>query len=110
MPMRPCLGLPGQPCGRLIRAQRGISRCPDCQAGKRAERPVSYAEQQRRKAVVEAHRAEHGDWCPGWRRPGHEATDLTADHLVPVGAGGDEHGELGVLCRACNSAKRDRLE
>jgi 5-methylcytosine-specific restriction endonuclease McrA len=31
--------------------------------------------------------------------------DLTADHVVPVAAGGPEDGPLTVLCRGCNSAK-----
>lgn len=67
----------------------------------------NWAERQRRAAVVEAWRQEYGDWCPGYRRPGHGATDLCADHLTPVGAGGAEDGPLSVLCRPCNSRKRD---
>lgn len=31
MPLRPCLGLPGQPCGALT--SRGDSRCPPCASG-----------------------------------------------------------------------------
>jgi hypothetical protein len=35
--------------------------------------------------------------------------DLTIDHVVPVAKGGlDDPGNLQVLCRRCNSSKRDR--
>ena len=66
-----------------------------------------WGERQRRAAVVKAWRAEHGDLCPGYRRPPHQASDLCADHILPVGMGGAEDGPLGVLCRSCNSSKRD---
>ncbi|PSR63987.1 hypothetical protein C8259_09045 [Nocardia nova] len=65
-----------------------------------------YREQQRRAAAVRAHRARRGDWCPGWRRPPHPSADLTADHITPV-ASGRPDGPLQVLCRSCNSRKRD---
>jgi 5-methylcytosine-specific restriction protein A len=36
--------------------------------------------------------------------------DLTADHIVRKAAGGrNELSNVQVLCRACNSAKRDRI-
>jgi 5-methylcytosine-specific restriction protein A len=73
--------------------------------GKRARRPYTNAEQARRAATVQAWRAWHGDWCPGWQRAPHAATDLTADHITPVAAGGSEDGPLTVLCRACNGSK-----
>ncbi|WP_083849719.1 HNH endonuclease [Rhodococcus sp. JVH1] len=65
----------------------------------------TYAEQRRRKAAVDAHRATHGDWCPGYRRPAHPATDLTADHVDEIDLGGAPDGELQILCRSCNSTK-----
>lgn len=40
------------------------------------------------------------------QREAHASADLTADHLMPVGAGGDEAGPLTVLCRSCNGRKR----
>ena len=92
MPLRPCLE-----CGTLT----PTSRCPT------HTRRNTNRETVRRRTTVTAHRAQQGDWCPGWRRPGHHATDLTADHVQPVAAGGAEAGLLGVLCRSCNSAKRD---
>ncbi|KKF01936.1 hypothetical protein WN67_11010 [Mycolicibacterium obuense] len=59
----------------------------------------------RRKAAVDAHRAQHGDWCPGWGREAHPSSDLTADHITEVAFGGDPHGPLQVLCRSCNARK-----
>ena len=105
MPLRPCLE-----CGTIS----GESRCEAHRRvvlqRKRTRRPrISAAEERRRARVVATWRAEHGDWCPGWHRDGHAATDLTADHVVGVGAGGSEGGELTCLCRSCNGAKQDSL-
>ncbi|SDN73552.1 hypothetical protein SAMN04489726_7992 [Allokutzneria albata] len=116
MVLRPCLGTRARMCTRLT---EGV-RCPDCARqyeaqrtrAKRAMRPYTHAEQQRRAAAVAAHRAQHGEWCPGWGpRRAHVVqlpNILTADHVVPVGAGGDEGGRLVVRCRVCNSAKAAR--
>lgn len=77
-----------------------------------------------------------GNCCPRHRRPGATARgytsqwhrtsratiaatpwcqhcgatdDLTTDHVTPKAAGGsDDPANLQVLCRRCNSAKRDR--
>ncbi|MFG3639097.1 HNH endonuclease [Micromonospora sp. NPDC047762] len=108
MAKRPCLD-----CGALTNR----TRCGDCQrprerarlrdARQRRPRP-SYAEDKRRADAVAAHRRERGDWCPGWQREPHRATDLTADHVSAVAAGGAEGGDLQVLCRSCNSRKGDR--
>lgn len=119
MPRRPCLGLPGKPCGQLT--DHPSSRCPGCRRtrdthtlrAKRQRRPrISHAEEARRAATVTAWRAQHGSVCPGWQRPAHPVDErvnpLTADHEVAVGAGGTEDGPLTVLCRACNGAKADR--
>lgn len=38
--------------------------------------------------VLRAWRGEHGDWCPGYSRAAHRASDLTVDHVVPLAAGG----------------------
>lgn len=107
MPLRPCLD-----CGSLNVG----NRCPTCQAGrdraklraKRERRPRIRSEDTRRAQAVAQHRQAHGDWCPGWQRPAHQATDLTADHPHAVAAGGDERQALAVLCRSCNSAKGNR--
>ena len=57
--------------------------------------------------VLRAWRGEHGDWCPGYRRPAHRASDLTVDHVVPLAAGGAplDIANTAVLCRSCNSTK-----
>jgi 5-methylcytosine-specific restriction protein A len=66
-----------------------------------------WGERLRRAAVVAAWRERYGDWCPGYMVAAHPHWDLTADHLDPVGMGGREDGPLSVLCRGCNSRKRD---
>jgi 5-methylcytosine-specific restriction protein A len=105
MPIRPCLD-----CGTLTQS----TRCPPHQRprdlaalrGKRARRPrATPAEDRRRRDTVDAWRAQHGNWCPGWLIDPHPSDDLTADHIHAVGAGGSEYGELGVLCRSCNARK-----
>ncbi len=57
--------------------------------------------------VLRAWRGEHGDVCPGYLRPAHVASDLTADHVMPLAAGGApfDIGNTAVLCRSCNSTK-----
>ncbi|MBA3236362.1 MAG: HNH endonuclease [Chloroflexi bacterium] len=57
--------------------------------------------------VLRAWRGEHGDWCPGYPRAAHPASDLTVDHVVPLAAGGApfDIGNCAVLCRSCNSTK-----
>jgi 5-methylcytosine-specific restriction enzyme A len=98
---RPCLS-----CGTLI--GQG-SRCSGCQrTAPTTKRDTSYAERMRRKRTVDQHRDEHGDWCPGYRCDPHPATDLTAEHLFPVAAGGADNGALTVLCRSCNSRRGAR--
>lgn len=109
-PLRPCLG-----CGKPTRG----SRCNrvGCQLPRRVYRKpnhstrrpdYTHAERTRRAHTVRAWREQHGDWCPGYQVPPHPATDLTADHVNPVAAGGHESGPLTVLCRACNGRKQHR--
>lgn len=97
MPPRRC-----RHCRQLV--DKGF-RCP-CTPNTRTG--YGSAERRRRAAVVADHREAYGAVCPGWRRPMHEASDLTADHVVPVAAGGAPHGPLEVLCRSCNSTKGAR--
>ena len=87
------------------------SRCPEHrrdndryrrQSGTNRAEPRDRA---RRAATVAQHRAQHGDWCPGFNREPHAATDLTADHIEEIAYGGDDHGSLQVLCRSCNGRK-----
>jgi 5-methylcytosine-specific restriction protein A len=108
---RPCLD-----CGILT---RNASRCDEHQAaweahrdqtrGTSTQRGYGTAWRRTAAAAVAEHRAIHGDWCPGWNVPAHEASDLTADHIVSKARGGsDEPSNVQVLCRPCNARKRDR--
>lgn len=102
-----------KPCnhlGCLELATPGSGKCDDHLRHKRRtatpsptsiDRTNTPGERQRRQAIVNAWRNTHGDWCPGWQRPAHHATDLTAAHVTAVANGG--HDINGVLCRSCNS-------
>ncbi len=116
MPLRICLGWHDETC----RERTPNPRCPRHDAmRKRAsnarhrphrERRPGYgaAERRRRADAVTQWRDEHGDMCPGYQRPPHPASDLTADHVISVASGGREDGPLVVLCRSCNSRKGAR--
>jgi 5-methylcytosine-specific restriction protein A len=110
---RPCLD-----CGRLT---RNPSRCDTHQAAWQARHDQQRGSATARgydsrwactaRQAVANHRAQHGDWCPGWKRPPHRASDLTADHATPKALGGtDDPDNVQVLCRSCNSRKRDHTE
>lgn len=103
MARRPCLT-----CGNLTTTSH-CTTCTQARERTRTPRPTNttrdWNERQRRAAAVNAWRTTNGDWCPGWRRPAHPATDLTADHTTAVAAGGHPNGPLTILCRACNGAK-----
>lgn len=110
--MRPCLGSDLHPQGHAL-TPRSDGRCSDCARvreaertrGKRATRPYTYAMLIERKAAVDEWKRVNGEWCPGWGRDPHPTPHLTADHPLPVAAGGDEHQKLQVLCRECNGRK-----
>lgn len=101
MPRRPCII-----AGCTWLATDNSARCPH------HERQRQQARNRRRthyqgdwpriaRAAVQAHRAEHGDWCPGWHTPPHPATDLTCDHVNPRSLSSG----LRVLCRSCNARR-----
>lgn len=103
MAKRPCID-----CGTLTSG----TRCPIHQANRergRKQRPTNttrdWAERQRRAFAVTAHRQVNGNWCPGYGVQAHPSSDLTADHVVSINAGGDPNGPLQVLCRSCNGRK-----
>lgn len=98
-----------RPCPTCGRPRRG-DHCTGCGWTRKSPstKGVTWRERQRRAEAVRQHRETYGDWCPGWMRPGHPATDLTADHLAPVAAGGGQGGQLRVLCRPCNSSRGAR--
>jgi len=102
--LRPCLN-----CGRLSSG----TRCRACtavresarQVRRREVRPHTAAEDRRRAEAVRLHVESFGYVCPGWRRPAHEARDLTADHVIAFARSGSEASPLAVLCRSCNASK-----
>lgn len=82
--LRPCLT-----CGALTR--NGSSLCDTHTTTTARGYGTTWQRQAAQK--IAAHRAAHGNWCPGWNTPSHPATDLVVDH------------DVGVLCRGCNSRK-----
>jgi len=102
--MRPCLGLPGKPCG----APTSSTRCPSCsylnEKGRRPNfRARGYdAEYQRNRALLLSTN-------PGCYRCGAPAT--TADHITPRSqGGGNGMGNLRPACLHCNSARGGRTD
>jgi 5-methylcytosine-specific restriction protein A len=96
-------------CG--VVTSRAGSRCTlHARQSNRSRHNALYstrAWQQLSARVLRAWRGEHGDWCPGYGRPAHPASDLTVDHVEPLAAGGAplDIGNTAVLCRSCNSTK-----
>jgi 5-methylcytosine-specific restriction protein A len=96
-------------CG-VVTSQRG-SRCTThARQSNRSRHNALYdtrAWQSLSVRVIARHRGQYGNWCPGYGRDPHPASNLTADHIVPLAAGGAplDIGNLAVLCRSCNSTK-----
>jgi 5-methylcytosine-specific restriction enzyme A len=96
-------------CG--VATSRAGSRCTEhARQSNRSRHNALYSTRvwQRLSArVLRAWRGEHGNWCPGYQRNAHPASDLTVDHVVPLAAGGApfDIGNTAVLCRSCNSSK-----
>jgi 5-methylcytosine-specific restriction protein A len=96
-------------CG--VVSSRAGSRCTDhARQSNRSRHNGLYSTRawQRLSArVVARHRGQYGNHCPGYGRGAHPAVDLTADHVVPLAAGGApfDIGNTAVLCRSCNSTK-----
>lgn len=101
-------------CPQIV---KGAPRCPQHQREhdrhQRQTVPTkqsyNHQEQKRRKAVVDAWRNQHGNWCPGYGVPAHPSEHLSADHLTPIALGGAPDGPLGVLCISCNARKGARV-
>ena len=96
-------------CGVLT--GRAGSRCAEhARQSNRSRHNALYgtrAWQRLGSRVLRSWRGEHGDWCPGYERAAHRASDLTVDHVVPLAAGGARFdiANCSVLCRSCNSTK-----
>ena len=96
-------------CG--VVTSRAGSRCTEhARQSNRSKHNALYSTRvwQRLSArVLRAWRGEHGNWCPGYERSAHRASDLTVDHVVPLAAGGTpfDIANTAVLCRSCNSTK-----
>jgi 5-methylcytosine-specific restriction protein A len=96
-------------CG--VVTSRAGSRCTEhARQSNRSRHNALYgtrAWQRLSARVLRAWRGEHGNWCPGYGRPAHRASDLTVDHVVPLAAGGApfDIANTAVLCRSCNSTK-----
>lgn len=98
---RPCLYGHGTYAGR---------HCPECERQRTRSRDLShYNDREYREQRAELVRIE--PWCHNPKCPyddvGSTANPLTADHVIPVAQGG-RAGPLTVLCKRCNSGKRDR--
>lgn len=91
--------MPGRPPRRCLGCGRSTTqpRCPACDAAQHAAR-YGHAWAKHARQTILLYRARNGDICPGWRRDPHQINpeQWTLDH------------EVGPLCRACNSGKRDR--
>ena len=97
-------------CGLLT--SRAGSRCTaHARQSNRSRHNALYstrAWQRLSTRVLHAWRGEHGNWCPGYGRPAHRASDLTVDHVTPLAAGGApfDIGNTAVLCRAAGRKAR----
>ena len=97
-------------CRGVVTSRAG-SRCTEhARQSNRSRHNALYSTRawQRLSArVLRALRGERGNWCPGYQRPAHRASDLTVDHVVPLAAGGAPFDitNCAVLCRSCNSTK-----
>ena len=97
-------------CSRGHRYQ--AARCSDCQKlywqqRKERERVRYYAGYKReRRELIAAESWCHNPECP-YPDAGTSANPLTVEHLIPLIRGGID-GPKTVLCKRCNSGRRDR--
>jgi 5-methylcytosine-specific restriction enzyme A len=80
----------GTVCG--VVTSRAGSRCAEhARQSNRSRHNAVYSTRAWQRPIaglLRAWRGEHGDWCPGYQRPAHRASDLTVDHAVPLAADG----------------------
>lgn len=92
-------------CGVLT--SRPGSRCTvHARASNRSRHNALYntrAWQRLSARTIARNRGQYGNWCPGYGRDPHPASDLTTDHVVPLVAGGAPFDPANVA--VCNSTK-----
>lgn len=106
---RPCIN-----CGNPTNQR---TRCDTCTSaanrtrGSATARGYNHAWQQASTQAIRDWVNTNGWTCPGWRRPTHDVQpgQLTGDHAIALANGGPRLPDhIAILCRPCNSAKRDR--
>ena len=102
MVMRPCLGLPGKPCGEPTTA----TRCEDCQRALwRAQPSREKRGYTRRHRTLSERYRRLVPYCE-LRYPGCELAATDADHKVPLRAGGKSiWANYQSTCRPCHAVK-----
>ena len=106
--LRPCLGLPGDPCGELTPSRRCSLHTRQYEARRPSRRVKGRYDTRYNKLRSVTIREQ--PWCSHCRTEGGPSNPLTADHVVPLGQGGlNVRSNMQTLCRSCNSAKRDRV-
>lgn len=79
----------------------------DVRRGTSTQRGYDAPYRQRRRAAIDAEPWCHTEPACPYSDSGTSDNPLTADHVLPISQGG-KYGPLTVLCKRCNSAKRDR--
>ena len=106
--LRPCLGIEGEPCGELTPNTRCPTHAREWERSRPSRRVRGRYDTRYLKLRTLTLREQ--PWCTECRTPGTESNPLTADHIVPLQRGGrNVRSNMQTMCRACNSAKRDRL-
>ncbi len=109
--LKPCLGAPGNRCGRLIRGigprcvdcARAYQRARDLKRGTAAQRGYN-AEYMRNRALVLADGPHGCAWGCG-------RVATTVDHRIPLARGGTNDVEnLMPCCALCNSSRGSRVD
>lgn len=106
--LRPCLGLPGEPCGELTPSRRCSLHTRQYEARRPSRRVLGRYDTKYlklRRRVLQDH-----PWCAVCRGPATPSDPLTVDHIVPLSRGGKNViSNMQAMHRSCNSAKRDRV-
>lgn len=104
MTLRPCLGVPGEPCGELI--ERG-NRCPSCQSKLNRARGSSTRRGYHSRWRRMSERIRKARPLCEIRLPGCTLLATAADHIVPLEEGGrSAWANARPACTACNSRRR----